>query len=121
MVGSEQYSPISHVFLDLFLDCVPVTLAIVLRPAGDDQPVIVALGQKSVEMQSIRYSSPLYGVILPKNKIVFLVILDAESLLRVVLRERRLRNSIIDPERDDVTRARCTSKLLAEFKLHLLV
>src|SRR5277367_4758223 len=55
----------------------------------------------------------------PKKKNRLFIFLEAKSLLCIAGRKTRVRNSIVDPERDDCDPGALHAKLLDEFKLHL--
>src|SRR5438067_7915012 len=114
---AEQYSSPLHVLTDFFPDCPPVSLAFI-RPAGDNQAIILRPGQ-DVSKRSNQIFEAFVRRDYAEKKNRLLIFTDAQSLLCINRRETRVRDSIVDPERDDCDAASFYAEFLDELNLHL--
>ena len=101
----------------VFPNCLPVSLA-VLRPAGDDQPIIVTPGQDLPKCGD-QVFEPLVGRDLPKNRIVFSPSRIPSRRFASLGVRRVFGTALLIPNGMTVTRFSCDAKLLDEFTLHL--
>src|SRR5437773_556174 len=104
--------------MDRFLYCCPVSLA-VFRSAHNNQPIATAPGQ-DLSKCGDQVFEPLVRCDVTEKQNRPLSVIDAQSLLCLVRGEACVRNSIVDPERNDGDPGLLHAKLRDEFNLHLL-
>ena len=114
----DDYSSTPHFVVDRFARCSPVFLTSV-RPACDNQTDNVLDGQLFGETPQSGIRRPFVGRNSAKKKNRSFIIADSQPSPGISGRETRLRDSVVDPERDDCDPSALHAELLDEFELHL--
>ena len=100
------------------LDLVQVGLAALRQVPDENQAISRISGRDSLECSDQKFEA-FVGPDVAKEQDRLFTVLDAQARLRLLRSEIRVRNGIVDPERDDGDGSLTNTEMLQELTLHL--